>query len=530
MPRRAAEPPVDPVPPHSRESIFETLESIVMAIVLALVFRAFVVEPYVIPTGSMAPTLLGQHVTARCPQCGYRFPVGPRSYRQSDSMIAEPVQTNLRIPCPMCRFAIRYASVPTSAGDRILVLKYNYALSAPRRWDVVVFKDPNAPERNFIKRLAGLSGEQLWIVDGNVYTRPLSFDGTVREAAPWRIQRKADRPEVQRAVWQPVYHTDFYPLDGGELGAGSGREDSWWMPWRGEGLGGTGKWVVERGPRWRWVNTHPGLGVGRLTFDFSGLSRVVSQPTYNLIDRNPGSDENHGNALGEMRLAATVIPQGPNLELSLELAGRWLGVRGRVEPDGRITIAAGTRGEEGEWPIRAEGRSHPLRAGRASVVELWHVDQSVSVWVDGRLVAGPWKYELEEIGETLEDASYAGRFAPGAGLELTGAEATLRSIQLDRDLYYTQAARNPGRATRSGPASIHEGYYFCLGDNSPKSDDGRCWLTVDPWVEESLGPEPGFVPRDLMLGRAFFVYYPSSHRIPNVPLGVPNFGEMRFIR
>ena len=43
-------------------SVRETIESIIIAFVLAFVFRAFVVEAFVIPTGSMAPTLLGQPV------------------------------------------------------------------------------------------------------------------------------------------------------------------------------------------------------------------------------------------------------------------------------------------------------------------------------------------------------------------------------------------------------------------------------------------------------------------------------------
>ena len=46
----------------SQSSVIETLQSLVVAFVLAMVFRGFVVEGFVIPTGSMAPTLLGQHL------------------------------------------------------------------------------------------------------------------------------------------------------------------------------------------------------------------------------------------------------------------------------------------------------------------------------------------------------------------------------------------------------------------------------------------------------------------------------------
>src|SRR3954463_3482754 len=54
-------------------SVKETLESILIAFILAFIFRAFVVEAFVIPTGSMAPTLLGANMRFTCTDCGYRF-------------------------------------------------------------------------------------------------------------------------------------------------------------------------------------------------------------------------------------------------------------------------------------------------------------------------------------------------------------------------------------------------------------------------------------------------------------------------
>src|SRR5215204_855017 len=54
-------------------SIKETIESILIAFILAFIFRGFVVEAFVIPTGSMAPTLLGAHMRFTCDDCGYQF-------------------------------------------------------------------------------------------------------------------------------------------------------------------------------------------------------------------------------------------------------------------------------------------------------------------------------------------------------------------------------------------------------------------------------------------------------------------------
>ncbi len=48
-------------------NVKETVESILVAFILAFVFRAFVVEAFVIPTGSMAPTLYGAHMAHAVP-------------------------------------------------------------------------------------------------------------------------------------------------------------------------------------------------------------------------------------------------------------------------------------------------------------------------------------------------------------------------------------------------------------------------------------------------------------------------------
>src|SRR4051794_36437731 len=58
-----------------REGHRETVEAIVVAMILALLVRGFEAEAFVIPTGSMAPTLMGRHKEVTCPQCGYVYAV-----------------------------------------------------------------------------------------------------------------------------------------------------------------------------------------------------------------------------------------------------------------------------------------------------------------------------------------------------------------------------------------------------------------------------------------------------------------------
>ena len=203
----------NPTPPtrsrstQSDETIKETFESIVIAFILAFVFRAYVVEAFVIPTGSMAPTLLGRHLKVDCPQCGYSFAADVPKANGDVGWL----QKELRLVCPMCHYPqVLQRGTRVSAGDRILVHKYIYSLVEPERWDVVVFKAPIKPDMNYIKRLVGLPGEDILIIEGNIYTKPIDAGD-----AGWTVARKTSRARIQQAVWQPVYRSYHVPLDGG---------------------------------------------------------------------------------------------------------------------------------------------------------------------------------------------------------------------------------------------------------------------------------------------------------------------------
>ena len=158
-------------------NIKETLESIVVAFILAFVFRAFIVEAFIIPTGSMAVTLYGEQLTNTCSTCGYEYALG----------IATPIKSdfdrgNIKLHCPNCdtqadEFKMAQIRRPDS-GDRILVHKWPFDIGidrlGPRRWDVTVFKNPRDGTMNYIKRLVGLPGEVLEIIDGDIYAVSLN--------------------------------------------------------------------------------------------------------------------------------------------------------------------------------------------------------------------------------------------------------------------------------------------------------------------------------------------------------------------
>ena len=148
----------------------DTIQTLIVAFVLAMTFRGFVVEGFVIPTGSMAPTLLGQHEQVYDSQTSYDFSVGWDATRAAFGgiLVSPMLGRDIRVQKPM-------EPLPRPRmGDRILVLKCLYALLNPSRWDVIVFKnptDPLGPSANYIKRLVGLPDETLWLADGDVFAK-----------------------------------------------------------------------------------------------------------------------------------------------------------------------------------------------------------------------------------------------------------------------------------------------------------------------------------------------------------------------
>lgn len=148
------------------------LASAANAALAMFVVRPYLYEAFVVPTNSMAPTLLGQHWEGICAECGNPNYCSPRDERFSK---AEP-------PLKICdKFHVTRTSTidkTVHPGDRFIVAKF----LTPRRWDIVVFQYPEEPETMYVKRLVGLPGEKVKIQGGSVW-----IDG-VRQTPPDSIK------------------------------------------------------------------------------------------------------------------------------------------------------------------------------------------------------------------------------------------------------------------------------------------------------------------------------------------------------
>jgi signal peptidase I len=577
-PASAATPPA--LPPK-KENIKETIESILVAFILAFVFRAFVVEAFVIPSGSMAPTLMGAHLRMRCQECGYDFQVNFPNDTNNPAALTIPSFTGpvrerdrfgrempagrtydsaLAMHCPNCGFKVPKAGVPAEQsalntpvhyGDRILVLKYLYLLQRPERWDVVVFKTPDtrgssSPDswftQNYIKRLIGLPGEELMLLDGDVYVR------NIGETA-WRVQTKPRT--AQEALWRVVYDNDFYP---------SQQRRKWANPWQ-QGAG-TG-WKAEgriitfdnaAGPGVLAFNPEANPGTFPLT-DWLPYNETRSAGNYPNIGENHYGTEPYGDGRvmrwnvsdlklrfqylrksgdGPLRATMTKLDDKFTAELTKDTARLT-----RTKPDGSTALIGEAKLPAGDRPV---------------LVELTNADYQVKLRIDDSdvVVSSPQQYapdvdallEMHDRRERLRDGGDAIRAVfKRAHVEIVAErqQCELSHVGLWRDVYYTPnygpGSRiqhgNPGpsplRLNRKGAGVENE--YFVLGDNSILSGDARTWENaVDLRATEDLYAESGRVPERFMLGKAFFVYWPAGFRpFANSPGVVPNFGQMRFI-
>jgi signal peptidase I len=121
-----------PQPTFRKSTLREYFESIVIAVILAFFIRTFVVQAFKIPTGSMENNLLiGDHLLVN------KFLLGPTATRFERAIL--PIGTI-------------------------------------RRGDVIVFKYPEDPDRDFIKRVIGLPGETVELRQKQVYINSRKLD------------------------------------------------------------------------------------------------------------------------------------------------------------------------------------------------------------------------------------------------------------------------------------------------------------------------------------------------------------------
>lgn len=557
--------PAQPIDRHEPEGLKDTLESIVIAMILALVFRAFIIEAFVIPTGSMAPTLYGAHGTILCEDCGVEFAYGVKDL--ADTRRIRPVRNQSRAICPNCNHAntnlpISDEKYNADKGDRILVMKWpldmGIAALEPKRWEVTVFKDPADGSTNFIKRLVGMPGEVLMIVDGDVYTVPLQElskraltdleqvrhekylfrtkqkFGQLRSLSKvvmaeldqkMRVTRKSQ--SAQQNLWHLVYDHDYPPQT-------LGLQQPYWAVMAGDQSG----WNTSTR---RVKFTDQGLPDDHIVLTGKDIRATCA---YNI-------HANIAQPVTDLRLGFVLTPETDRgvLRVRLDKWGRsfWAS----INLDGTITLSESIEIPNAITPIMARAKVESFTPGESIEISFELVDYRLAIRVRD-----------EEVLASSDDEDSSAYYAPnlnrlrhqrsrrGAPPRIYGEggswSLTHLIVQRDEHYYHDTGMRSLryswaprlGWASPDDPILLRSHEYFMLGDNTAASKDSRLWDQVATQME-ARGEEfqVGTVPRDQLIGQAFFVYWPSGHSLPLLPsVGswrwkmIPDVGRMRWIR
>lgn len=521
-PTARSEAGTSPHRPDPWRKLRENAEAVLVAIILALIIRHFSVEAFEIPTGSMAPALLGIHVETTCPNCETRDLVGlstdnftgaintpvrelysyvgncPSCGCSIEDRVGSPGPTvwcpgcNAQRPanpsgfegplplgaidnawCSQCQFQYRevftihhsttpilgplrnrFAGGDWRGGHKLLVNKFVYQLREPRRWEVIVFKFNR--QRNYIKRLVGLPGEEIQVVQGDIH-----INGRVERKPVWAQDelwvRVHDSAQVERGFApQPAWSIEkgWAPIESDTQEAAAGA-------WSFNALGARAHLAYQRPIQSRLAYNAGGHGGYAIVHDV----RVVADVSLN----------------GGAGWLDVQLINGPQV-FTCRLAGLSSSGPGTIE----LRARPGPGEDDSEQVLHR--MDHPALRLQAPVqVDFWVADGWLVLRLDGEVLA---ELELPEPYRTLArgDRSSVALVAHDTG-------GRLERVQVFRDVYYTDSLQNTltSYACKS-PFRIPADHLFAMGDNSSSSMDSRAWGALD---------------RQNLLGRAFVIFWPA---------------------
>ena len=478
----------------------DNIEGILTALVLALIIRHFVFEVFQIPTGSMAPTLLGQHRDLICPNCGLSFTVDIDVANRNAKPGHRPAicpNCGLEIPEDIVKnsYTTSFPSRPRylfwPRGNRVIVNKFLGHFSPPERWHIVVFRHPllnvqclscgydeygergtippdrcrrcgskrlRKEHRNFIKRLIGLPGERITIKHGDIYA-----NGT--------LARKP--PLVQEELWRLVYDSRYVPKPE-KIG-------SVWnlhkIPF------GDMRRRPEKGnPRWQGEPDEFEENEGKLTLipGSDGTARVrYSAPIRDFVPYN-GLRNRPFLPPGDLCWDVNVKLDAPGLlALLLGEDGKHYAATVRFgDCRGQTSLQVDGKVVETDGIVVDPATEHRIRFSNA--------DDRLALHVDGKpVLAHSRSVPTGEAPNIVREN--------GAALSVTGTTARVRRIRLYRDVYYKGNADNPAEI---GVFDVPPDSYFFMGDNTNNSWDSRAW---------------GSVPAENLIGTTAVILWPLSY-------------------
>ena len=531
----------DPKPasaPQEHGGYKDLFEGLLIALVVAFMARTFILEPFVIPTGSMAPTLLGAHMQFEDADSGTEWAVNYFSVdtagndvlvpdralklfdRRTDNAPLRPVSPprpqTFPIVAPGTLYRQDAADVTAPkvhAGDRILVSKASYVIGDPARWDVAVFKQPNEPggfrgdryQQNYIKRIVGLPGDTLLILGGDLFNA--RTDKPIPELTPEDFRVEPKDATAQEVLWQTVYDHDRRPVGADRTivtrdGVSRGKDPAFRVPWVGDEA-----WDLDAGPAGRSVRVAAAAAT-TLSFDAdaNGVQRFqpvrgrdgrtgvrmtgVMRPMFtDWLAFNVTNNSRMASAPADTYLARGYGTNDPLYVVTDVAVGFDYE---RAEGDGPLTLTYGRYGDTFRVVLgpdeavlyldRGDGEEQIARAGTGLHGGLQHVrlegyDWQVKLLIDGEevLATTPDTY-APDVGALLAMHEADEEPAkPTLSITAEAQVATLHHLVVERDIYYA----NRGNKIRNAIPDDFPRNVIRLGDDEYFALGDNSFISLD---------------------------------------------------
>ncbi len=463
--------PKTPEPVNQVRVVREYVEALAIALVLAFFFKAFAAEAFVIPTGSMAATLMGRHKDVHCEQCGFPYQISASD--ESSDGGTRAVGMVLAGTCPQCRYSMYVGpdnadkkTFLSYSGDRIFVNKSQFDFRAPARWHVTVFRYPGAPQMNYIKRLIGVPNETVMLRNGDVFVQKNGEEGFTIQRKPLRALKSMLRPVDDNDYVQARLHEIGWPTRWFDDTLAAWRRSEDYKSYESAGDG----WlkfrnIVPSSDDWYDLsrNRLPPTTATRpqLITDFLGYnSEIVRYPgghglsdslirmrevkQGDTIRKEHYVHQNvHGlgfNWVGDLTVGCRLEVREPDGVFSLQL------VKGGVEflcdidlSDGRATISIPDVPE-----FEPQIAQTPIQSGKTFDVQFCNVDEEMRLIVDGREIdfgiRGRYDALCQPGTRLARDRSPTPRDLTPAAVGTRGgnqpASVKISSLKILRDMYY----------------------------------------------------------------------------------------------